>query len=99
MMTADGCGAYRAFDGSDGRNDIANRVAFIEKTPKIRIRDYSMAVHRDWNEEGTLLNERRQWEDFLNWMERDWKGDGPQDQESRDWCDRVLVALEYELEN
>ncbi len=89
-MTAEGAGAYRALTGGDGRNNIADRVAFIEKTPRIRIRPYSM---------GERMYGGRQWEDFLNWAERDWKGDGPEDQESRDWCDRVLVALGYELEN
>ncbi len=80
-------GAYRAVAGTDGEL-IAIRYAFIEKTPRIRIREYSLGEYK-----GT-----RNWEDFLNWASGN-KGDGPEDQESRDWCDRVLVALGYELEN
>lgn len=96
-MTPDACGAYRALVGKDGE-EIANRFAFIEKTPRVRIRDYNLGTQWDWNDRGDKIAERRQWEDFLNWASGD-KGDGPEDQESRDWCDRVLVALGYELEN
>jgi len=66
----------------DGNVDnIDDRFAFVEKTPRIRIRP----------------NERYGWEDFLNWAERPFKGDGPMDQESRDWCDAALIIFGHEL--
>ena len=34
-MTEDGCGAYRAITGTDESAQF--RVAFIEKTPRVRI--------------------------------------------------------------
>lgn len=75
QMTADGCGAFRSWLGADPES-IRDRVAFIEKTPRIRVRDAS----RD-NDDHT---------DYLNWASRQFKGDGPNDQESRDWCDAAL---------
>jgi len=96
-LTDNGCAAFRALAGTDG-SLLADRVAFIEKTPRVRIREHFLGVYRHYAEDGTLVHEHRQWEDFLNWCEGD-KGSDCQDQESRDWCDRMLVALGYELEN
>lgn len=76
-----GTGAYRAILGLDGEN-INYRVAFIEKTPRIRIRNVYGCSPKD---------------DHLNWASRGWKGEGPEDQESRDWCDKVLELFGYEL--
>lgn len=56
---------------------VANRVAFIEKTPRVRIR-------RHWND--------NQYPDWLNWCEGP-GGEGPKDEESRAWCDKMLAAL------
>lgn len=74
---------------------IANRVAFIEKTPRVRIRADHLGVYRWVYDDGTA-HEERQWPEFLNWCEGD-KGSGPEDEESRAWCDRMLVALGYTL--
>ena len=38
QMTEDGCGAFRSWEGADPQS-IDDRVAFIEKTPRIRIRN------------------------------------------------------------
>lgn len=97
-VTDCGCGAYRALVGKDG-NEIANRVAFIEKTPRVRIRDYSLGVqHREWDDRGNLIREERQWQEFLDWYCGP-KGDNHADPESRAWCDKMLTAMGYELEN
>lgn len=80
-----GIGAMRIKKGGDPDN-IDDRVAFIEKTPRVRIR------------EAFLLSHMPEIMDFLNWCERDFKGDGPNDPESRAWCDTMLLALGYTLE-
>jgi len=92
-----GCGAYRSLAGKDG-NEIANRVAFIEKTPRVRIRDYHLGTERDWDDAGNIVAETRRWPEHLDWY-CGYKGSGPDDPESREWCDRILVAMGYELEN
>ena len=77
-------GVTRICEGGD-INDINDRVAFIEKTPRIRIRRcYKMEL------------EQRRSKDYLNWAERDWKGDGPDDPESMKWCDDALKLFGYE---
>lgn len=81
VLVEDGCGATRVREGGDVQN-IEDRVAFIEKTPRVRVRPMSM------------LNEDR---DFLNWASGPFKGDGPNDPESREWCDKALVLFGYEL--
>ncbi len=74
--------ATRIIEGGDV-NNIADRVAFIEKTPRIRIRHYGMgAAERD----------------DLNWASG-YKGDDGFDLESRQWCDRMLSALGYIIPN
>lgn len=84
-LCEEGCGAYRARAGKDGEL-IENRVAFIEKTPRIRIRDMGPGNQRNGRDN-----------DFLNWASGPFKGDGPDDQESRDWCDQALVLFGYKL--
>ncbi len=78
--------ATRVIKGTDPSN-IANRVALIEKTPRVRIRDFH---------HGTYSSGERQWEEWLNWCEG-YKGSGPDDEDSRAWCDRMLLALGYTL--
>lgn len=92
-----GCGAYRAFADSDG-SMIANRVAFIEKTPRVRIRPYYLGTEKHWDDAGNIVAEKRQWPEFLDWYCGE-KGSGPDDPESREWCDRMLIAMGYTLEN
>lgn len=78
-----GCGATRVIIGGN-INNIKDRYAFIEKTPRIRIRDVSKFDSHP---------------DHLNWAARDYKGDGPLDQDARDWCDAALKIFGYELED
>lgn len=66
-------------------NNIKNRVALIEKTPRIR-EDYL----------GVNTNGCREWTEHLNWCCGD-KGDGREDIESRDRRDFMLIALGYKL--
>ncbi|QGT54457.1 hypothetical protein b3_0214 [Synechococcus phage B3] len=84
--------AFRAIEGTDP-NLIENRIAFIEKTPRVRISSY----HH---------NENRL-EDFKNW-ECGPSGTGgsgsPEEEEtygfyqpSREWCDEKLISMGYEL--
>ena len=100
-IVVDGYCAARIIEGGD-INKIADRVAFIEKTPRVRIRRY-----------GTPFSDPREArdKDFLNWCEgHDWKADGcsgDQDAsklgaygfsaQARAWCDHMLVMLGYEL--
>lgn len=96
-VTDCGCGAYRAVAGKDG-NEIANRVAFVEKTPRVRIREYYLGTEKDWDDAGNIVAERRLWPEHLDWY-CGVKGDGHADPESREWCDKMLTAMGYELEN
>ena len=96
-VTECGCGAYRAIAGTDG-NIIANRAAFIEKTPRIRIRDYYLGAEREWDDAGNIVTEHRIWSEHLDWYCGP-KGHNHEDAESRAWCDRILTAMGYELEN
>lgn len=73
-----------------------DRYAFIEKTPRIRIRHPSLRL---------MASQMPMWQDWLDWMEGT-KGDGGElqadgtyayDTKSQEWCDRVLTALGYEL--
>lgn len=84
-MVLDGHGAGRVLLGTDPTK-IENRVAFIEKTPRVRIRDMSH----------TQDNYGRS-NDWLNWAESTCKGDDANDPESREWCDRMLAMLGYEF--
>ena len=95
MMDSDGIGAFRMIVGGDPEN-IAHRVAFIEKTPRVRIREDYLGLQVQWDDAGNRVGETRQWPEFLNWCSG-YKGDGCNDPESRAWCDRMLIALGYEL--
>lgn len=75
-----GAGAYRALLGYSGEH-VANRVAFIEKTPRVRIRP---------------MEQFGDWEDFLNWASG-FSGDGPEDVYSRAWCDEALELFGYKM--
>jgi hypothetical protein len=91
----DGLGSMRVILGKDPVQ-IENRVAFVEKTPRVRIREYYLGTEKDWDDAGNIVSETRRWPEFLDWAYGT-KGDGKNDPESRAWCDRVLVALGYEL--
>jgi hypothetical protein len=87
--------AVRVINGGD-INNIADRIAFIEKTPRVRIRCYTIGEQKMFNDRGDTVRTDRQWPDFLNWCEG-YKGDGADDALSRKWCDQMLVALGYTL--
>lgn len=78
----------RIVEGGDP-NNIADRYAFIEKTPRVRIRRMDLA----------------QCEDFLNWgsgrkhspAERRPDGTYEYNKEAQEWCDGVLKAWGFEL--
>lgn len=85
--------AYRALAGRDG-NLEENRVAMIEKTPRVRIRPAHTGCIPVWDDAGNLIGKDHRWPEFLNWCEGD-KGSGPDDAQSRQWCDNLLKALGY----
>lgn len=86
--------AYRHYVGTDGTKP-ENRVALIEKTPRVRIREYHLGVERGRWRDGEEWIERR-WPEHLDWC-YGLKGDGPHDPESLAWCDGMLKAIGYEL--
>lgn len=89
-INEDGC-AYRYLVGKDPQ-DVRNRVAFIEKTPRVRIR----SAHYIDQGLTCVPAPRYQGEhDWLNWAEG-YKGDGPNDPESRKWCDDALKLFGYD---
>lgn len=61
---------------------LCDRVAFIEKTPRIR-------THPMWGNKAQ--------EDNGNWAFRPWKGNGPSDPDARQWCEDALRLFGYEL--
>ena len=95
MMDSDGIGAFRMVQGGDPEN-IGHRVAFIEKTPRVRIRPAHFREHRGTYEDGGEYVEYH-WAEHLDWAARDFKGSGADDPESRAWCDAMLKLLGYEL--
>ncbi len=76
--TADHC-AMRFIEGTDPE-DVANRVAFIEKTPRVRVQPYDTTV--EWSK------------DWKNWH-GGWKGDDGHCEVARGWCDTHLQSLGY----
>jgi hypothetical protein len=80
-QVVDGFCTARVIEGGDP-DKIADRVAFIEKTPRIRIRE-AVQFGSDYP-------------DFLNWAEGP-RGLGPDDPEPQQWCDDMLKLLGYEV--
>lgn len=87
-----GC-AYRHMVGSDPE-DITNRVALIEKSPRVRIRSASLRLDKGQYEDGSKYIIER-WPEHLDWCYGP-KGDGYDDEESRAWCNAMLKLLGYE---
>jgi hypothetical protein len=83
-------------------NDIADRVAFIEKTPRVRIKnslrkvDCNIHYISKDNIDNTLLE--NEIDDISFWIYGD-KGssDYGLDNSSRKWCDEMLKALGWEV--
>ena len=87
-----GC-AYRHIVGADPK-DITERVALIEKTPRVRIRSASLRLDKGHYEDGGEYTIER-WPEHLDWCSGT-KGYGHNDKESRAWCDAMLKLLAYE---
>ena len=87
----DGYSAMRFVEETDPEY-VANRVAFIEKTARIRIAPFTTIPHdsRNWKEghRGSSCSGDRDASVVMAY------GFDP---ESRAWCDRELVALGYVL--
>ena len=91
-ITLDGYSCFRAIEGTDP-NEVKNRVAFIEKTARIRISPYDDS--KCWSE------------DYKKWRygPRGVGGSGNAEKEEiygfyppcREWCDKRLILLGYEL--
>lgn len=92
-IVVEGYCAMRCVAGTDFEN-VANRVAFIEKSPRVRVAPYEGELDR------VILD------DHVNW-EYGPKGSGggdPEtdqtygfDPESRQWCDNRLQELGYDV--
>jgi hypothetical protein len=83
-LTISGHCSMRIIEGSDPQ-DVANRYAFIEKTPRVRIKpfDYEAPAY-----------------DFRNWLQDAGGGHSPEYGEyelARQWCDEQLLTMGYEL--
>lgn len=85
-MQLDGHGQGRVILGGDPDN-VFDRVAFIEKTPRVRIRAGGYLRYPPYGEKDA---------DGLNWAAGFGSGPGP---ETRAWCDLMLIALGYQLED
>ena len=57
---------------------LANRVAFIEKTPRVRVAPFT-----------TIINDFQNWQQGYKGCSNDLGSYQP----SRDWCDQKLVVL------
>lgn len=75
-------------------DNVAARVAIIQKTGKVRIRDDYHGYANYYNIKGEPTEADRQWEAWLDWAEGP-KGSGPTDEDTRKWCDNMLTALGY----
>jgi hypothetical protein len=73
---------------------ISNRIAFIEKTPRVRIRGYRYSP-----EINNFCTHVQSQPDI--WISGQ-KGSGElcgKDERSRQWCDSMLILLGYEFTN
>lgn len=87
-IVVDGYCATRIIEGGDFKN-VADRVAFIEKTPRVRIAPHSTEDWINWEsgpkgDGGCLEADGETIYGFY--------------QPSRDWCDEKLVEMGYELQ-
>ena len=102
MWNKDHAGMYRALIGTDGER-LENRVAFIEQTPRVRIRDMSSnyggieAFVERTAPPGVTQYDHDVRTDWLHWAYAPYKGQGPDDLESQRWCDLMLLMLGYDL--
>lgn len=93
-IIVDGYAAARHLVGADP-NDVRSRVALIEKSPRVRIREASLREMRGHYEDGGEYVKYR-WEEHLDWCYGT-RGEDAFDEDSRQWCDAMLKLLGYEL--
>lgn len=74
--------------------NLADRVAFIEKSPRVRIRHMDKRDSRYGGMDRTLSPEQTDW---LNWTSGN-KGSGPDDPQSRKWCEDMLTLMEVDFQ-
>ena len=86
--------SVRCIVGKDP-DDYRYRVALIEKTPRVRIRDWHLGTDTYLS---TEKFDGRAWPEHLDWCYGT-KGTGPLDQDSMKWCDDMLTLLGYETED
>ena len=88
-ISPDGYCAMRVILGSDPKV-IANRVAFIEKTPRVRVRPFTTSLHDSNNWEPGPKGEGGAGDHELLEQYGFYRP-------SREWCDERLVEMGYEL--
>jgi hypothetical protein len=74
--------SFRYVIGTDPE-EVENRVAFIEKTPRVRVKPYT-----------EYLEDHKNWEQGPKGCSPEYGTYKP----SRDWCDKRLLELGYEFE-
>lgn len=87
-ISGDGC-AYRLLSGAEDKP--YNRIAFIERTPRVKLVAGSYSVSIDETDMAARSANVNGWICGPS-------GNGPDDLESRDWCDSMLNLLGYEDE-
>lgn len=83
----------RIVEGGDP-NNIADRVAYIEKTPRVRVKPFSP------RRPGDITEDNEAWEQGPKGSGGNVSHGGPiygRYPPSREWCDKRLVELGYEL--
>lgn len=76
---------------------VADRVAFIDKTPRIRVRRLLKAQGISYA--GIDQSMTKEQTDWLNWAERPFKGEDGNDPASRKWCEEALKFFGAEFAN
>lgn len=91
-LVVEGHCAMRILEGSDP-GQVANRVAFIEKTPRVRVRPFTDAGtdHLAWRSGPKGRGGR------LGGPNAEVSGCYGFDMDSRAWCDAELLAMGYEV--
>lgn len=94
IMDEHDCCAMRVKKDGDP-NNVRDRVAFVEKTPRVRVPEYggcSAYVQVDGDSVHGSDVEVEVWIYGGNYRSSEYG----HNEEGRNWCDRMLKALEYE---
>jgi len=87
-IVVDGHCATRILKGGDASN-VKDRVAFIEKTPRVRVSENRYSVECE-DGIGGEMQKRDAW--IYGYKDSDYG----ESVESREWCDKMLTLLGYE---